>query len=546
MNSWFGRSQRGRLLSTFTILATLTAGILIGSVIAHGVKGKEQQQSGSSDATPLKVPNPVVLSNTFSTIAKDVEPAVVNINTESLPKENLNRRRGRQAQPSNPDDQDDQDDNGGQGGGGQGGDNSMQDFFNRFFGGQNPDQADQQPRESLGSGFIVDSKGYILTNNHVVDKADRITVKLAGDPDGDTGRPARVVGVDKSTDIAVLKIDVNYALPTVKLGNSESMQVGDWVLAIGSPFGLQQTVTAGIVSSKNRDIGSGPASQFQRFIQTDAAINPGNSGGPLVNMNGEVIGINTAIYTQSMGYQGVGFAMPSNTVADVYNQLIGPTHKVTRGWIGIAFQPAISSATARVYGFKNGVLVSSVDPGGPAEKAGLRARDVIITVDGRSIKDGDDLVGDISARRPGASVKIGYLRAGKQETTVLIVGDREKGLAARTSVGPDNGNAAPDQDDTSAAAKIGITVRAVPPAIASKMGIKGGVQIVGVKPGSFAEEIGLPPGSVITEINHHAVTNEQDFKSIVSGLKSGDDVAFVVQSPQDRQNGSNFVGGTLP
>jgi serine protease Do len=238
--------------------------------------------------------------------------------------------------------------------------------------------------------------------------------------------------------------------------------------------------------------------------------------------------------------------MPSNTVADVYNQLIGPSHKVTRGWIGIAFQPTISSATARVYGFKNGVLVSSVDAGGPADKAGLRARDVIVTVDGRSIKDGDDLVGDISARRPGASVKIGYLRAGKQETTVLVVGDREKGLAARTAAGPDNSNPGPDQDENSTAAKIGVTVRNVPPAVANKMGVKGGVQIVSVKPGSFAEEINLAPGFVITEINHKPVTNEADFKAIVNGLKSGDDVAFVVQSPQDRTNGSNFVGGTLP
>jgi len=247
-----------------------------------------------------------------------------------------------------------------------------------------------------------------------------------------------------------------------------------------------------------------------------------------------------------MGYQGVGFAMPSNTVADVYNQLIGPSHKVTRGWIGIGFQQAISSATARVYGFKNGVLVSSVDPGGPADKAGLRARDVILTVDGRSIKDGDDLVGDISARKPGASVKIGYLRAGKQESTVLVVGDREKGLAARTNTGPDNSNPNSEQDDTGTAAKIGVTVRSVPQNLASRMGIKGGVQIVSVKPGSFAEEIGLAPGSIITEINHKPVISEQDFKAIVGGLKSGDDVAFVLQSPQDRQNGSNFVGGTLP
>src|SRR5580698_214977 len=426
MNSRLGRASARRLLFTFIILTTLTAGILIGSVVSHGVKGKEQVSS--ADATPLHVPSPQALSNTFSTIAKEVEPAVVNINTESIPK--TMSRRGHRAMPQNPDDNGDEDQGEDQGQG-QGGDNSMQDFFNRFFGGQMPDgmMPQQGPREALGSGFIVDPKGYILTNNHVVDKADRITVKLSTDPEGDPGRPAKVIGVDKSTDIAVIKIESREPLPTIKLGNSDSMQIGDWVLAVGSPFGLQETVTAGIVSSKDRDIGQGTASQFQRFIQTDAAINPGNSGGPLVNMNGEVIGVNTAIYTQSMGYQGVGFAMPSNTVVDVYNQLIGPNHKVTRGWIGIAFQSAMSSATARVYGHGQGVLVSSVDPGGPADKAGLRREDVITTVDGRPVKGGDDLVADISSRHPGASVKIGYVRNGKPETTVLVVGDRDKGLA---------------------------------------------------------------------------------------------------------------------
>jgi serine protease Do len=542
MTSWFGRSQSRRLLSTFTILATLTVGILIGSVVSHGVKGKEQVNS--SDATPLKVPNPVVLSNTFATIAKEVEPAVVNINTESLPKQGMNRRH--QAMPQNPDDQD----NGGgddQDNGGQQGDNSMQDFFNHFFGGQVPGGGgeDQGPREALGSGFIVDPRGYILTNNHVVDKADRITVKLASDPEGDPGRPAKVVGVDKSTDIAVIKIETNVPLPTVKLGNSDAMQIGDWVLAVGSPFGLQETVTAGIVSSKNRDIGGGVASQFQRFIQTDAAINPGNSGGPLVNMNGEVIGINTAIYTQSMGYQGVGFAMPSNTVVDVYNQLIGPEHKVTRGWIGIAFQPSISSATARVYGFKTGVVVSSVDPGGPADKSGLRTGDVITSIDGRNIKGGDDLVSDISSRHPGTSVKIGYLRNGSHETTVLVVGDRDKGLAARTGTnGGDNGANAPDENTN--AVKIGVTIRTLPQQLAGKMAIKGGVQIMSVTPGSFADEIGLPQGSVVTEINKKPVMNDMDFKNIEGGLKSGDDVVFVVHQPQDPQHGSSFIGGTLP
>jgi serine protease Do len=544
MNTWFGRSQTGRLLSTFTILATLTAGILIGSVVAHGVKGKEQVSS--SDATPLKVPNPQVLSNTFSTIAKQIEPAVVNINTESLPKENPNRRRGRQAMPNSPDDQDNGE---GEDNGGGNGDNSMQDFFNRFFGGQMPDGggADQGPRESLGSGFIVDSKGYILTNNHVVDKADRITVKLAGDPEGDPGRPAKVVGVDKSTDIAVLKIDTKEPLPTIKLGNSDSMQVGDWVLAVGSPFGLQETVTAGIVSSKNRDIGAGPTSQFQRFIQTDAAINPGNSGGSAGeherrshrHQHGHlhpVHGLSGRRLCHAVQHRG-GCLQPAHRAqpqghARVDRHCLPADHVQRHG--------------APVYGFKNGVLVSSVDPNGPAEKAGLRAGDVITTIDGRSIKDGDDLVADISARHPGTSVKIGYLRNGKLESTVLVVGDREKGLAARTNAGPSNDNSNSDQDENASATKLGITVRNLPQGLATRMGIKGGVQIMSVKPGTFAEEIGLAQGTVITEINHKPVTNDQDFKSIVNGLKSGDDVAFVLRNPQDRQNGSNFIGGTLP
>src|SRR6202044_3604098 len=244
-----------------------------------------------------------------------------------------------------------------------------------------------QVQESLGSGFIVDSKGYIITNDHVIDKADKIYVKLSTDPDSqDLGRPARVIGFDKATDLAVIKIDTSTPLPTMKMGNSDSAEVGDWVEAIGSPFALAQTVTAGIISAKNRTIDQGAPGQFQHFIQTDAAINPGNSGGPLLNMNSEVIGVNTAIYTQSSGYQGIGFAMPSNTVVQVYNDLISPSHKVTRGSIGISFREGLSGAVGRVYGFKNGVLVQEVTPGGPSDKAGIKPRDVIISIDGRAIK----------------------------------------------------------------------------------------------------------------------------------------------------------------
>jgi serine protease Do len=409
-----GRTSGRRLGMTFALLATLTIGILVGSVLTRGVSGKEQAVN-SSDAKPLTIPAPVQLSNGFSQIAKDVGPAVVNINTESLPKQSSNskmRRRG-QRPPQGQD-------NGG-------GDDDqtpgdMQDFLNRFFGGQGGGGDDDGmdgmggERRALGSGFIVDPRGYIITNNHVIDKADKIYVRLSTDPENgpeSEGRPAHVIGVDKDTDIAVIKIDADKPLPTVKLGNSEGAQVGDWVLAIGSPFGLSQTVSAGIVSAKNRSIDEGPSptgvsqTQFQRFIQTDAAINPGNSGGPLVDMAGQVIGMNTAIYTQSMGSEGVGFAMPSNIIANVYNMLIGPEHKVTRGSIGISFQPALSSAVGRMYGFTNGVLVSTVTPNGGAAKAGIQPGDVIVSVEDQKIKDGDDLVDNISARKVGSSVKIG-------------------------------------------------------------------------------------------------------------------------------------------
>src|SRR5580704_2082052 len=388
MKSFFGRFRYNRLASSFTILATLSAGILVGSIVAHSVRGQETQVN-SSDATPLKIPAPRDLGTDFSKIAKEVGPAVVNINTEILPKQQQQRRRNPHGglQPWNPQQQQpppdgDDDDQGPQGGGqGNGG---LQDFFNRFFG-QNPDMGggdDGEERESLGSGFIVDPRGYIITNNHVVDKADRIFVRLATDPEGNQGRPAKVIGVDKATDIAVLKIQTDAPLPVAKIGNSDGVQVGDWVLAIGEPFGLAKTVTAGIISSKNRTVEPGTEGEFQHFLQTDAAINPGNSGGPLLNMAGEVIGVNTAIYTQSAGNEGIGFAMPSDTIVDVYNQLISPEHKVIRGSIGISFQPNLPSAVARVYGFKTGVIISQIGAGQPAAKAGLKAGDIITTIDG--------------------------------------------------------------------------------------------------------------------------------------------------------------------
>ena len=376
----------------------------------------------------------------------------------------------------------------------------------------------------------------------MIEKADKIYVKLSTDPDTqDLGRPARVIGTDKATDLAVIKIDTNSALPTVRLGNSDSTQVGDWVEAIGSPFALAQTVTAGIISAKNRTIDQGAPGQFQHFIQTDAAINPGNSGGPLLDMNGDVIGVNTAIYTQSAGYQGIGFAMPSNTVAAVYNDLISPSHKVTRGSIGIQFRPNLSGAVNRVYGFKNGVLVQEVQPGGPADKAGLKPGDIVTTVDGRTIKDGDDLVNEIASRRPGSSIRLGYLRDGKQDDTTVTIGDRDKVFA---NLGVQADNAAPQEQGDEGEAKLGIVVHEAPQATVSKLHTSGMI-IQSVRTGSFADLQGLEPGLVITHINKQPTSTKQQYDAVVSKLKAGDDVVFEVMDPRHPESGINYVGGTL-
>jgi serine protease Do len=559
MNSFLRRIKLNRLAPAFVVLSTLSAGILIGSVAVHGVKGSENQVN-SSDATPLKIPNAVQLGTQFTQIAKDVGPAVVNIYTETLPHERrTTRRRGGptplQPSPQSPDDQ--------QGPGQQGpgdddqqpqqqGPDNFQDFFNRFFGGpggQGPDDGGGLDgggvRESLGSGFIVDPRGYIITNNHVVDKADKIFVKLSTDPDNPTdhGRPAKVVGVDPDTDIALIKIDATSSLPTVKMGNSDGTQVGEWVVAIGEPFELAKTVTAGIISAKNRTVDNSSKGQFQHFIQTDAAINPGNSGGPLINMDGQVIGVNTAIYTQSAGYQGIGFAMPSNTVIPVYNDLIGPQHKVIRGSIGISFQPDLPAAVGRVYGFKSGVLVSLVAKGGPAEQAGIKVGDIITSVDSKPIKDGNDLVDIISARHPGSTVKLGYLRNGQQQSATVTIQDRTKTVGSLTGQ-----NNAPNEngpgEEQSGPDKLGITAVNLPQQLTSK-GVHG-VLIQQVKPGSFADEIGLAQGAVINEINKTPINNKSDYTAAVSALKSGQDVVVSIIDPRRTNTGNFYRGGTLP
>jgi serine protease Do len=325
------------------------------------------------------------------------------------------------------------------------------------------------------------------------------------------------------------------------MGNSDTTQVGDWVEAIGSPFALAQTVTAGIISAKNRTIDQGAPGQFQHFIQTDAAINPGNSGGPLLDMNGEVIGVNTAIYTQSAGYQGIGFAMPSNTVVAVYNDLIGASHKVTRGSIGVSFHSGLSSAVNRVYGFKSGVLVNQVQPDGPADKAGIKAGDIITTVDGRSIKDGDDLVNEIAGRRPGSTIRLGYVRDGKPMDTTVTIGDRDKVFAESNNPQPEtNQEGEGDPGET----KLGVVVRDAPPALTAKLHTSG-VLVESVRTGSFADLQGVEAGLVITRVNKQPTGTREQFDAVVSKLKTGDDVVFEAIDPHHPDQGIDIIGGTL-
>ena len=348
---------------------------------------------------------------------------------------------------------------------------------------------------------------------------------------------AKVIGTDQETDLAVIKIDVDRPVPAAKMGNSDSMQVGDWVLAIGSPFGQAGTVTAGIVSAKGRDIV--PGRQFQTFIQTDAAINPGNSGGPLVNMNGEVIGINTAILSETNAYAGVGFALPSKTVVEVYNQLTGPEHKVSRGSIGIMFDAVENPAIARVYGAGSGVPFRAWWPGSPADQAGLKVGDTIMTVDGKKVTKGAELVSDIASRKPGSKVQLG-IPAQRQNA-----GSHGDDCRSRQAVcGAPGRRARTMTTSTPKQSKFGVTVRKLTPEMADRLDMPAGKGVIvqDVKPGSFAEDVNLGRGDMILEINKQPVNSEEDFARLESSLKSGQDVVFLVRPRgSTRQDGTIFV-----
>ncbi len=536
--SFYEKARRQKFLSSMLILFTLALGVLIGTVLQTGAKAAKEQVV-ATDATPLTIPNPVVLQNSFSKVAKMLEPSVVNISTEYIPKQDTSkatpRRRGQQQQ--SPDDDD----------------NSMQEFFQRFFGGGAGPmlEAPDQPSASLGSGVVVDKNGYILTNNHVVEKATRIRVRFAND---DNEYPAKVIGVDKDTDLAVIKVDKKNVIPA-RVGNSDALQVGDWAIAIGSPFGFRATVTMGIISALSRgqeDIRDPEVSSFQHFIQTDAAINPGNSGGPLANINGEVIGINTMIASRSGGNQGIGFAMPINTAVKVYNAIIKNGH-VTRGSIGIRFQenPDQQQQTdlLRVYGASHGVFVGQVEPDGPADKAGIKPEDIITSINGKPVMRGQDLIDMVADTPVGQSLQVGIVRDKKPMTLSLTVADRTKTFADQYG----GAKQAPGPNGESTQMKFGMSIQPLNAGMKQQMNLhtNGGVLIAAVEPGSFADDIGLSKGDVIVEMNRQPVTSPSDIQRIQGTLKPGDPVAFKVMHQTQGQRGQGewqpaYLAGTVP
>jgi len=539
--SFFEKLRTQKLLSFTLILFTLALGIVIGTLVNTGAKAAKDNPAAPG-ATPLTIPNPVQLQNSFAGIAKQVEPSVVNISTTYLPKAPAQARNRRRAAPQQQPDNGDEEDQGDQGD--QGNQGNMEDFFQRFFSspfGGNIPQIPQHRTNALGSGVVVDRAGYILTNNHVVDKADRIQVKFVGD---NTQYDAKVVGVDAPTDLAVIRVEGKSNLAPARIGNSDAVQVGDWAMAIGSPFGFQATVTLGIISAKERDVD--PTQQFQHFIQTDAAINPGNSGGPLLNINGEVVGINTAIASRSGGYQGIGFAMPINQAVKVYNDII-KNGKVVRGSIGVRFarsEDPRAEALLKANGAKEGVFVEQVPEGGPADKAGLKPEDIIVAVNGKPIRNGDELVERVTGTPIGNTLNITVLRERNPMDFKVVVADL-------THVFPEQFGAGKEEESGPAEgtqALFGIKIENLTDARRENMGIKQpGVLISSVEQNSFAEDIDMRRGDVLLEINRQPVHTTDDVKRIQQTLKPGEAVAFRVLRQTERGKWTPlFLAGSLP
>ena len=394
------------------------------------------------------------------------------------------------------------------------------DFFDRFFRDRTPQRKKFQQR-GQGSGFIISKDGYILTNNHVVGDQDKITVKLSDGRKFD----AKLIGADAESDVALIKIDADD-LPTLPLGNSDELEVGDWVLAIGNPFGLKHTVTAGIVSAKGRsDV---HIAEYEDFIQTDAAINPGNSGGPLLNLKGEVIGINTAIVSRSGGYMGIGFAIPINMALAIKDQLI-KNGKVVRGWLGVVIQD-LTEDMAEQFGLKNakGVLIAEVSKDSPADKAGLKHGDVIVEFDGHAVENVGQFRNQVALTPPGKKVEMVVIRDGKRKTLRVKIGNREKSPVVAALEGK-------------TLDKLGIEVQNLTKDLADQLGYENGegVLIADVRPGSPADEAGLRRGALILEANRRTVRNVKELTEALADSVKTKRVLLLVRNP--RSSYAQFV-----
>ena len=422
----------------------------------------------------------------FVPLAKKMRPVVVNISTTQM-----SEGRGPQEFGSPFGEED-----------------PFNDFWRRFFGGPIP--RGPQRQRSLGSGFIIDGDGSILTNNHVVENAQKIVVKLLGD---EQEYEAKVIGRDAKTDIAVIKINAKTNLPAASFGDSDRLEVGEWVVAIGNPFGLDSTVTSGIVSAKGRHIGQGP---YDNFIQTDASINPGNSGGPLMNLRGEVIGINTAIFSRTGGNMGIGFAIPINLAKELLPQLRGKG-KVTRGYLGVLIQkvtPEIAESLGMDKGY--GALVANVSKDGPAEKAGVKVGDVIVEFDGKEVRDSGDLPLIVARTPVDKKARMKVLRDKKEITLSVAVGElKEEEVVASV---PEKG-------------ALGMTVQKVTPQIAESLGMDktDGVVVTDVEAGSAADEAGIRRGDVIVEIDRKPIRSIDEYKKSVTAIRKGKGVLFLVR-----------------
>lgn len=452
--------------------------------IQSGIKNLPALVAAEAEATTINIE---MVPKSFSALAEMASPAVVNIRTVTTAKGGGRVFRHFQKEPFGEDDR-------------------MKEFFDRFFG-QQPDRNFKQ--RSLGSGFIVDKEGYVVTNNHVIENADEIQVILKDEKVYE----AKIIGRDANTDIALIKIQSDDNFAVVKLGDSDALKIGQWVVAIGNPFGLENTVTAGIVSAKGRIIKSGP---YDDYIQTDASINPGNSGGPLLNMNGEVVGINTMFFA---GGRGIGFAIPVNMAKNVVAQL-RDSGEVTRGWLGVSIQD-VPNDLAEYFDIEDhrGALVADVVPGNPADKAGIRPKDIIVEVNGQKVEDSRELLRLVAGLNVGETVEVKVLRNGKLKNFQVEVAKRNDAkLTAKK---------APVKADP----ELGIQIADLSSDVARRFDVADteGVILVGIKSGSRGENAGLRAGDVIKGVNRVEVKNVEDYKRIIDGVESGESIAFLIK-----------------